>query len=190
MIYIVRHGETDWNVEGRYQGRMDIELNENGINQARKTAEKLNDVNFDMVISSPLKRAYETAKIISNNAFITIDSRLIERSNGELEGKLKSEVLEKINIADPNETRFGIETLSDFRTRVFDFCQYLEEISVDKKVLVVTHVGVSIYMRLYFEGKPENFDYKKFGLKNCEVITYESRSKENERVYKLDTRKY
>ena len=69
MIYIVRHGQTDWNVEGRNQGRTDIELNETGIKQAEEIAKKLEGKKFDMVFSSPLKRAYKTAQIISNKSY-------------------------------------------------------------------------------------------------------------------------
>jgi broad specificity phosphatase PhoE len=66
MIYVVRHGQTDWNLEGRFQGRIDIPLNEKGKNQAKKTKEKLEGIEFDKVFSSPLKRALETAQIITN----------------------------------------------------------------------------------------------------------------------------
>ena len=65
MIYVVRHGQTDWNLEGRFQGRIDIPLNEKGKSQAKKTKEKLEGIKFDKVFSSPLKRALETAKIIT-----------------------------------------------------------------------------------------------------------------------------
>lgn len=67
MIYIVRHGQTDWNLEGRYQGRTDIDLNETGIKQAEKIRQELKSVKFDKVFSSPLKRAYKTAQIICND---------------------------------------------------------------------------------------------------------------------------
>ena len=124
MIYIVRHGQTDWNVEGRNQGRTDIELNETGIEQAKETAKKLEDKNFDLVFSSPLKRAYKTAQIICNNNII-LDSRLIERCNGDLEGKLKSEYKGLVDFANPNENRYGIETLPTFRRRITDFFDYI-----------------------------------------------------------------
>ena len=65
-ICIVRHGETDWNAQGRLQGRTDIPLNENGKVQAMKCGEFLAQNNWDAVITSPLKRARETAEIIAN----------------------------------------------------------------------------------------------------------------------------
>ena len=92
MIYVVRHGQTDWNIEKRYAGRVNVPLNETGVSEAYELAVKLQKINFDVVFSSPLSRAYQTAKIISSNSNILIDDRLIERSNGDLEGKLKAGV--------------------------------------------------------------------------------------------------
>ena len=94
-IYIVRHGQTDWNVEGRYGGRIDVPLNKKGLEQAYLTKEKLQDIIFDKIYSSPLIRAITTAKIIRDQNII-IDKRIIERNNGDLEGKLKTEIKEKI----------------------------------------------------------------------------------------------
>ena len=173
MIYIVRHGETDYNVEGRYGGRIDIELNEKGILQAYKTHEKLKDVKFDVVISSPLKRAYKTAEIICNNNIIK-DERIIERNNGDLEGKLKTEITEIIDFNNPNEKRFNIENIVDFRKRIYDFFYEITKKYRGKNVLVVTHAGVGIYARCFFEGEPKDNDYSKYKIKNCEIICYEN----------------
>ena len=65
-ITVIRHGETDWNAVGKIQGKTDIPLNTNGREQARITARLLSKHNIDVIISSPLKRAVETAEIISN----------------------------------------------------------------------------------------------------------------------------
>lgn len=173
MIYIVRHGQTDWNVEGRNQGRTDIELNETGIKQAEETAKKLEGKKIDMVFSSPLKRAYKTAQIISNNHIIS-DARLIERCNGDLEGKLKSEYKGLVNFADPNEIRHGVEPLPIFRRRITEFFDYILKNYPGKDILVVTHAGISIYAKCYFEGEPKDGDYSKYKLKNCEVLQYEN----------------
>ena len=87
-LYIIRHGETDWNKTKRLQGKTDIPLNAFGKELARKTAEGLQDVSFDLVITSPLKRARETAIIIKNNREIPMieDARIEEMSFGQYEG--------------------------------------------------------------------------------------------------------
>lgn len=173
MIYVVRHGQTDWNFEGRFQGRIDIELNETGREQAERTGEKLNGIKFDKVFSSPLKRALETARIITDEP-IEIDNRIIERCNGQLEGKLKTECENMVDFTDGDEQKLGIEPLSDFRGRITDFFSELEEKYEGKNVLVVTHAGVSIYVRCYFEGEPKNGNYNEYKLKNCEVFEYDN----------------
>lgn len=83
MIYIVRHGETDWNKEGKLQGHTDTELNDTGRKQALILKDKLQNIHFDKVFVSPLKRTRQTAEIITKSPQI-IDSRIIERNNGLL----------------------------------------------------------------------------------------------------------
>lgn len=88
LIYLMRHGETDWNKARRLQGQSDIPLNEYGIELAVKTAEALADVPFDMAFCSPLGRAQETAKIILGNRATPLctDERLKEINFGTNEG--------------------------------------------------------------------------------------------------------
>ena len=169
MIYIVRHGQTDYNVEGRYGGRIDIPLNEEGIRQAYIVKELLKNIKFDLVFSSPLIRTCETASIITDSDIIK-DNRLIERDNGDLEGKLKSEIKEIINFNDPN-TKYNIENIIDFRKRIYNFFDDITKYK-GKNILVVTHAGVGIYARCYFEGEPVDNDYSEYKIKNCEVLKY------------------
>lgn len=171
MIYVVRHGQTDWNLEGRFQGRIDIELNEKGRNQAKEIKKNLQGIKFDKVFSSPLKRAFETAQIITDEP-IEIDDRIIERCNGQLEGKLKTECEKMVDFTDENEQKLGIETLPDFRGRITEFLDELNQKYKGKNVLVVTHAGVSIYVRCFFEGEPKDRNYNNYKLKNCEVLEY------------------
>jgi len=173
MLYLVRHGQTDWNLNGRYGGRIDVPLNAVGIEQAKQISKDLSDVRFDFVYSSPLKRAYDTAKIITNNEII-IDDRLIERSNGELEGMLKSDIKDVIDFNDPNEKRYNIENIIDFRKRIKSFLDDIIEMSKDKNILIVTHAGVGIYIRCYFEGEPKDNNYLNYKIKNCEIIKYDN----------------
>ena len=64
-LYVIRHGQTDWNIENRLQGSTDIPLNDVGIKQAQESALKLKNTYFDFIISSPLKRAFETANQVN-----------------------------------------------------------------------------------------------------------------------------
>ncbi len=170
-LYITRHGETDYNTNGRFGGRIDTPLNERGISEANELKKKLENIKFDRVYSSSLSRAYETAKIITDDEII-IDDRIIERSNGDLEGKLKSEIKDLPDFNDPSETRYNIESIIDFKKRINSFLEDI--ISLDlENVLVVTHAGVGIYMRCFFEGEPQDNNYLVYKLKNCEVIKYE-----------------
>ena len=173
MIYIVRHGQTNWNVIGRNQGRTDIELNQKGIEQALELKEKLKDIKFDKIFSSPLKRAYKTAQIITSNEII-IDNRLIERANGILEGKLTHEIPIDIDFNIISENDMGIESIIDFRNRINNFFNEIKEKYKNKNILVVTHAGISIYARCYFEGEPVDGNYSRLKLKNCEVLEYKN----------------
>ncbi len=87
-VYLIRHGETDWNRECRLQGQSDTELNEIGIELAEITASELKGVRFDALYSSPLKRAYRTAEIFNEGRDLEIitDKRLLEINFGEREG--------------------------------------------------------------------------------------------------------
>ena len=96
-IFLIRHGETNWNKEGRFQGQIDIPLNDNGKNQAKKTFEYLRNITFNKAFSSSMYRPYETAQIIlQNNKDLKIEKidSLVEISHGLWEGKLESEIRE------------------------------------------------------------------------------------------------
>lgn len=87
-LYIIRHGETVWNIERRLQGKSDTPLNEKGIKLANITGQKMKDIVIDKVISSPLKRAMQTAECVMGERDIPIvtDERIAEISFGEWEG--------------------------------------------------------------------------------------------------------
>ncbi|MDR3321778.1 MAG: histidine phosphatase family protein [Synergistaceae bacterium] len=97
-LFIVRHGETYWNIEGRFQGRQDTELAPHGIKQGEKVAEYLSGHRFDAVITSPLKRSSVTARKIAElsgcEAFEVVDE-FTEICHGDWETRLTTEVIEK-----------------------------------------------------------------------------------------------
>jgi probable phosphoglycerate mutase len=97
-IFLIRHGETNWNKEGRFQGQIDIPLNENGKDQAQKTFQYLRNISFNKAFSSSMHRPFETAQIIlQDNKDLKIEKidSLVEISHGLWEGKLEAEIKEE-----------------------------------------------------------------------------------------------
>ena len=92
-LYLIRHGETDWNKEGKLQGRTDIPLNEDGRADAELTRDAMKNIEFQVAFTSPLIRARETAEIILKDRDIPIvnEERIIEVGFGEYEVSPKSE---------------------------------------------------------------------------------------------------
>lgn len=96
-IYLIRHGETDWNRDQKFQGQTDIPLNQTGREQAEKLSSELVSLKIDSAFSSPLSRAYETAQIAlaSFQLNISKEARLKETNIGDAEGLAFSEIEEK-----------------------------------------------------------------------------------------------
>jgi broad specificity phosphatase PhoE len=139
IIGLLRHGQTDWNIDFRLQGITDIPLNETGLAQAREAALVLAGTQWDLVLSSPLSRAFDTAKIVSAGIGITeiaIEPLLLERSFGEAEGLLHEEWKERY--PDPNLVPGG-ETLVELRARAWQLLDTLAERHQGQRVLTVSH---------------------------------------------------
>ena len=171
-LLMVRHGRTNWNNLKKVQGTADIELNDEGIKQAEITAELLEKENIDLIITSPLIRAVQTAEIINtiHKCNIICDDRIIERDYGEFEGLNKYD----FNFIDfwtysKNLNYDKAENIQDFFKRIFNFFFFLKEKYKDKTILLVIHGGVSVAVNSYFEGIPKEGDPTKNHLKNCEV---------------------
>lgn len=96
-IILVRHGETEWNIEEIFRGRIDVELNETGRRQARLVAEYLRDFQIDAVYSSPLRRALATAELIAgyHGLEVRVSGGLIDLDFGEWQGLTLEEVKER-----------------------------------------------------------------------------------------------
>ena len=135
MIYFVRHGETEWNREGRFQGREDIPLNDSGVAQAHRPAEFFKNRNISRIITSPLMRARETAGIIADAHVVPVDiipdERLTERDLGELSGKTGEE-RKKLHALGPIQ---GIEPLADTMKRMYECLCDHAGIETDRKQL-------------------------------------------------------
>lgn len=174
-LYIIRHGQTDWNRVRRLQGRTDIPLNEWGRRVARLTREGLKDVAFDVAFTSPLVRAKETAEIIlkGRNVPVIEDKRLIEVDFGGYEG-------ESFQLDDENLQNFfskpeayysidGSESIESVFERTGEFLSelYKKPEYEDSTILLSTH-GAALCGLLCNIKKWEKADFWKGGLhKNC-----------------------
>lgn len=150
-FYIVRHGQTDWNILKKVQGQKDIPLNEVGESQAQSTRELLEDVRFDVVFSSDLCRARRTAEIIVGGTGVQISTtpELRERDYGEFNGAPsdKGYEVEREMSAWERDDRKGPRPYPDFesdeelRTRLMRFLSQKALQNLGKTMLVVTHAG-------------------------------------------------
>jgi alpha-ribazole phosphatase len=150
-LFLIRHGQTDWNLNRRFQGQSDVPLNETGRQQANALAKRLSSQTFDAVYSSDLQRATETAKICRSDwqSDLRQDPRLREVNFGDWEGLTYTEIKEKYpdslatwerdvySSSPPNG-----ETLADLAQRVQSFLDDLPQKHNDQTILVVAHGGV------------------------------------------------
>jgi broad specificity phosphatase PhoE len=160
ILGLLRHGQTDWNVEGKLQGTSDIPLNETGQRQALAAAAAINPVEWDIVLSSPLSRARATAQqIVDSHSLgqLAIDDRLLERAFGEAEGLSYQEWK---TLYDPAVGVAGGENLEQLEIRANKMLDEFAEEFSGKRVLAVSHgafirklVRIASDKRLPLEGE-------------------------------------
>ncbi|MGE5632832.1 MAG: alpha-ribazole phosphatase [Caulobacteraceae bacterium] len=163
-LYLIRHGETELNVKGVYYGWTDCCLSERGLAQAEELSDILQDVRFDVVVSSNLKRAIDTAVIVSDfpTDGIIMDERLRELNFGAWEGLHFREVQEKhreawelwgkdwINASPPSG-----ESFKDIYNRVKECIGEILTEYKGKRILVVSHQGTMRLIPMILLGLPE-----------------------------------
>lgn len=173
-FYFVRHGETVWNVENKICGATDIELTELGHQQAIETGKKIVEMGIfaDEILTSPLVRASETARHISEitNIPMRIEPRLIEQNFGKYEATARDgkEFYEaKKHCASRYE---GGESMLHLAQRIYNL---LDEIKAgDRIYILVAHNGIARIVESYFTDM-DNETFSAFGVKNCEVKRYD-----------------
>lgn len=139
-IVLIRHGETDWNVERRYQGTSDRPLNEHGVRQAAALADAMRGQQWDVIIASPLKRAWSTAEPLAEALGISgekliPDPRLMERAYGVAEGFTLVEREERY----PGEIWEGLETLDELGARALGAIEEYIQRFPNRRLIFVTH---------------------------------------------------
>ncbi len=174
-LYVVRHGQTEWNVLKKMQGSIDIPLNENGIAQAEQTKNNLKNIDFDIILCSPLARARQTAQTINKekNLNIIFDDRLRERNYGEFEGASKASFNYNDFWAYNKNLKYQkAENVQDFFGRISDFLDDIKNKYPNKSVLVVCHAGVIKAIECYANKMLRDEEIGPFLPDNASVLEY------------------
>lgn len=175
ILYVVRHGETEKNKYGLIQGQTECDLSNNGIEKAKELIPIVRNLKIDVVISSPLKRAYDTASIITEGKYpINIDDRIIERNWGLCEGASIDDVdTVKCWNFFLNTGDNGIEKVQDLLKRVSEFLEDIKNKYPDKNVLVASHSAILRAIHYCLHNIPEDGDMSKIDIPNLRIIEYE-----------------
>jgi probable phosphoglycerate mutase len=163
-LILARHGETDWNRDGIWQGHGDPPLNDVGRRQAADLARRLEDVELDALYSSDLRRAYETAEIIgrAKGVEITADPDLREMDVGSWSGLTPEEIATRF----PDMASHDGEPRNAFDTRAVGALTRIAGAHRGGQVLVVTHGGVVRALERQLSGEPRSV------LGNCELAEF------------------
>jgi broad specificity phosphatase PhoE len=176
MIYLVRHGQTDWVLFRKFNGVTDTFLNQTGIAQSKLQAENLKNVNFDACFCSPKTRARQTCEIIYQGP-VVFDDRLAEINAGEFEGTDETDVkaMQRVFQAIMSGDK-GTESFQVFMKRVCDFCDMVTQNYEGKNVLIITHGVISRVINYHFKGKPKDYDFMPPVIKTGGLLTFENSS--------------
>jgi alpha-ribazole phosphatase len=176
-LLLVRHGLTDWNNDGRFQGQTDVPLNPSGEQQAQALGRRLAKEPLDVIFTSDLARAVDTARAISagHTCPVVIDPRLREIRFGKWEGQTYAEIarsdpetLHTWETRDPQASGPGGETLNELAKRVQSFLDDLITKDARKTGLIVAHGGMLTVMLCLLLGLPPN-RYWQFHLSQASV---------------------
>jgi broad specificity phosphatase PhoE len=161
-ILLARHGETEWNREGRWQGWADPPLNETGRAQARALAEQLRTTPFDAVYSSDLRRAHETAQIVGepHRVPVVTDPGLREIDLGSWSGLTLSEIEARFRGAE----RPDGETREEHAARVLAAVERIARDNPGRRILLVTHGGTMRALHGHVSDEPFH------PVENCGVL--------------------
>lgn len=173
-LYITRHGETVRNAEQKVLGRTDDPLSEKGLAQAAELAEKMKEIEVDLIFVSPLSRARQTAQAVAEVKGLTliVDQRLIETNFGDFEGVPRYSEEYQAAKRDHFKRYPNGESYFDMVYRIYDFLFEIRDKYPDKKVLVVSHGGVCRIICNYFQDM-ENEEFVSHAFPNCGLEEFE-----------------
>ena len=174
-VWLIRHGETEWNRLGRIQGMEDIELNDEGIRQAKVVGEALKDFYFTVILASPLKRAFVTAKHIQDANLsappLVEDPRLVEWHYGNFSGVTYAERTRILEL----EGEKGTETMDELSKRAERVLDHLINTYMGERLAVVSHGG--FIKTLLVAASQGELNRQDLTIGNCSIskIVYDNR---------------
>lgn len=181
-IFLVRHGETESNINHVVQGHIDSPLTELGVRQAMDVAQKAKDFGIDVLLSSDLGRAMDTAKIISSSINVPVEDfspAYRERNFGDIEGKPVDELMKMYPDYVTHDGKFILEydfpqaeTVNEFYNRAVSGIFGLREKYPDQKVMLVTHKGILNMIYAYINEIPVQIIRTVYSPANCVVENY------------------
>ena len=175
-VYFVRHGQTVWNVENKICGATDIPLTELGQQQAIETGKKIVEegIQADEILYSPLSRAAETARHISEITGIParMEPRLVEQNFGKWESTARDGLEFKKAKEDFCCRYDGGESMLHLAQRIYNLLDDVKAESDEKTYILVAHNGIARVVQSYFY-EMTNEEYAAFGVKNCAVLRYD-----------------
>lgn len=177
-LWLVRHGETEWNRRGLVQGDSDVPLNDLGVRQAQALAGRIGHEMFDAVYASDLSRARKTAEITFPDANLILDARLREINLGVFEGRVWADISEgeraqvAVWLMGPYDQKVpGGESSDDLRARILDWLKSLPE---QGRIIAFAHGGTIAAILQTFTGRPRPRTWDEpggwgFRLKNTSI---------------------
>ncbi len=190
-VYILRHGQTDWNNRRLFQGQVDTELNEVGLSQARQCAERVQEAGwqFDKVYCSPLKRAMKTVMTVTGlpGEAITKDARLMEMNFGVLDSTSFDKDSPRVGNLFKKPSAYippeGAESFEEMEARIASFFEDLKKVKAES-VLVGSH-GCAIRGMLVHFGYLGLDDIWNQGIGNCAIVEVQLDEAGQYRVVKI-----
>ena len=196
-IFLIRHGPTDYNLQRRWQGRIDIPLNSTGIALADAIGGFLRSKNIclDLIYVSPLVRAVKTAEAIASDASsIVVDHRLIEIDLGQYDGRHEDEIRQEVGEQEYNVWRSGNfctpapggESLEQLQNRVREFFSDVTATHETQPVIVVAHQGVLMALKSVIAGDSSSMALSSYKQRNDVVEVWNSITKRSVAIWEIE----
>lgn len=173
-IYLIRHGETEWNASMRLQGQLDVPLNERGLQQAARVGQRMADWRLDIIYSSDLQRAFVTAEHIARHHGLEVLTHLglRERGYGSLEGKTREEIeaITQGPFRIDNDVA-DVEPVASFQERVVRALHEIAQQHLGRNIAIVAHGGTIRAMVAGVQNR--SMAEKRLYIRNTSITTLE-----------------